>query len=265
VGSGRVGRSEPLPCLPSAHGGVLGAQLLAQLVVMAERLHSGRRVLDLHVLFVRPGRFDRTLTARVAELSAGRSFASTRVTFEQEGAVVAHADVLLSSDEPEGASGWTAMATSPPPEGCEPVRRGLLPWDARWVPVGQDGASECWFRIEEASEDEAVWRALLAFTVEPLTVVHAIDMAGWAPIVDRLTAAVVSQTITFARPVDVRKWHRVRVEVPHLGGARVLGRGTVSDDAGVLGATYGVSALLRGGASAGGERPLTQPTSRRPH
>jgi acyl-CoA thioesterase len=74
---------------------------------------------------------------------------------------------------------------------------------------------------------------------------HAVDLAGWTPIAARLRTAVVSQTVTFARPVDVRRWHHVRVEVPHLGGARILGRGAVSDDAGVLGATFGVSALIR--------------------
>jgi hypothetical protein len=59
------------PCLASAHGVVLGAQILAQLIVMVERLHPGRRVLVLNALFLRTGKLDHALTARVEDLSIG--------------------------------------------------------------------------------------------------------------------------------------------------------------------------------------------------
>lgn len=59
-----------------------------------------------------------------------------------------------------------------------------------------------------------------------------------------MPGAVLSQTVTFLEPLDVRDWHRVRVQVPWIGAGRLLARGEVWGPDG-LGATFATSGLLR--------------------
>lgn len=61
---------EPVTCIPSVHGGVLGEQLLGQLVRFAERLVPGKRVQSLQTLLLRPGR---PTTVDVEHLQSGRT------------------------------------------------------------------------------------------------------------------------------------------------------------------------------------------------
>ncbi len=55
--------------------------------------------------------------------------------------------------------------------------------------------------------------------------------------VGRAPVAVLSQTLTFLEPLDVRDWHRVRVVVPYVGAGRLLARGKVFDAQGRLAVT----------------------------
>lgn len=62
--------------LPTAHGGVLGAQLLDQTVVAAERRHPHKRVFDLHAALPHRARPGLPLLLGLEELSADRPFAT---------------------------------------------------------------------------------------------------------------------------------------------------------------------------------------------
>ncbi len=234
---------EPVSSVPSGHGGVLGAQLLGQQVRLAERLVPGKRVQSLQTLFLRPGDAGRPMTVDVEHLQAGRSFASLTLTFRQGDVLVSRAGVLLTVPE---ADFLRRVATAPaPPAGVTPVRRALLPWEALTVPADDPADLDLLLRVAGVGDDPSLWRALIAFTSEVPAVQQVVDGLG-VPVRDaRLPGAVLSQTLTFLEPLDVREWHRVRVVVPWIGSGRLLGRGEVFDATGSLAATFATSGLLR--------------------
>lgn len=238
----------PVRSLPSGHGGVLGAQLLGQQVLLAERLVPGKRVQSLQTLFVRPGQTGEPMTVDVEHLQAGRSFASLTLTFRQGDLLVSRASALLTVDEPDFLRRVAAAPALPP--GAAPVRRALLPWEARAVPTADPAELDLLLRAPQVPDDPSLWRALVAFTSEVPAVQQVVDGLG-VPVPDaRLPGAVLSQTLTFLEPLDVRAWHRVRVVVPYVGNGRLLARGEVFDDAGRLAVTFATSGLLRSPAPA---------------
>lgn len=233
----------PVRSVPSGHGGVLGAQLLAQQVRLAERLVPGKRVQSLQTLFVRPGRADRPLTVDVEHLQAGRSFASLTLTFRQDDVLVSRASALLTVQEPDFLRRIAAAPSLPP--GAEPVRRALLPWEARVVPTAEPTDLDLLLRAPGVPDDPSLWRALVAFTSEVPAVQQVVDGLEVEVPDARLPGAVLSQTLTFLEPLDVRDWHRVRVAVPYIGRSRLLARGEVFDAQGSLAVTFATSGLLR--------------------
>lgn len=234
---------EPVRSVASGHGGVLGAQLLGQQVRLAERLVPGRRVQSVQTLFLRPGRADLPLQVDVEHLQSGRSFASVSLSFRQDALLVSRASVLLTADEPD----FLRRVTTAPalPDGVTPVRRALLPWETCAVPVQDPVEFDLQQRIAGAGEDPSVWRALVAFTSEVPAVQQVVEGFGVPVEGDALPGAVLSQTLTFLDPLDVRDWHRLRVVVPHVGGGRLLGRGEVFGADGSLAVTFATSGLLR--------------------
>ena len=247
----------PVASVRSGHGGVLGAQLLGQQVRLAERLVPSKRVQSLQTLFVRPGRFDLPMTVDVEHLQAGRSFASLTLTFRQGDVLVSRASALLTVDEPDFLR---RVAAAPPvPPGVVPVRRALLPWQAMAVPTGDPADLDLLLRAPcDLVEDPSLFRALIAFTTEVPAVQQVVDGLGVAVPDARLPGAVLSQTLTFLEPLDVREWHRVRVVVPYIGAGRLLARGEVFDAEGALAATFATAGLLRAPVSrapTGGRTP----------
>lgn len=247
----------PVSSVPSGHGGVLGAQLLGQQVRLAERLVPGKRVQSLQTLFVRPGRADLPMTVDVEHLQAGRSFASLTLTFRQGDVLVSRASALLTVDEPDFLRRVAAAPSVPP--GVVSVRRALLPWQAIAVPTEDPADLDLLLRApSDLAEDPSLWRALIAFTSEVPAVQQVVDGLGVAVPDARLPGAVLSQTLTFLEPLDVREWHRVRVVVPYVGAGRLLARGEVFDAEGALAATFATAGLLRAPVSrapAGGRPP----------
>jgi acyl-CoA thioesterase len=239
----------PVRSVPSGHGGVLGAQLLGQQVRLAERLVPGKRVQSLQTLFVRAGQADRDMTVDVEHLQSGRSFASLTLTFRQGDVLVSRASALLTTDEPDFLR---RVLTAPPlPEGAVPVRRALLPWEALAVPTVDAADLDLLLRAPAVGDDPSLWRALVAFTSEVPAVQQVVDGLGVAVPDARLPGAVLSQTLTFLEPLDVRDWHRVRVVVPYVGAGRLLARGEVFDASGHLAVTFATSGLLRAPVGAG--------------
>lgn len=234
---------EPVQSVPSGHGGVLGAQLLGQQVRLAERLAPGKRVQSLQTLFLRPGDAGLPMTVDVEHLQSGRSFASLTLTFRQGDVLVSRANALLTALEPDFLR---RVATAPPlPGRMTPVRRALLPWDARAVPTDDPADLDLLLRVAGVGDDPSLWRALLAYTSEVPAVQQVVDGLGVRVPDARLPGAVLSQTLTFLEPLDVRAWHRVRVVVPWVGAGRLLGRGEVFDADGSLAVTFATSGLLR--------------------
>ncbi|MBL7495968.1 thioesterase family protein [Frankia sp. CN7] len=241
----------PVRCLPSAHGGVLGAQLLAQQIVLAERLAPGRTTQTMHTVFPNPGRFDAPVDVDVEWLQAGRTYATLALTFRQDGRPISRGDVLLGAHErdfvrhePARPDGWSG------PDAAAPVDHPMLPWEVRVAPGPSPYGLDLWQRIPDAPADPALARALVAFTSEPLlvprvTTAHADRGAVSLAPDQRLSAAILAQTITFAEEVDAREWHLVRIDSPHAGNGRVLGRGEVYRADGRLCAVFECVGMLR--------------------
>ena len=241
----------PILSLASSHGGVLGAQLVAQQVVLAERLAAGKSIQTLHTVFPNPSAWDQPLDVDVEWLQSGRTFANLALTFRQGGRPVSRADVLLGADAPDHVrheapvpAGWTG------PDAAIPVRHPMFPWETRTAPGPWAFGLDLWQRIPAAPADPALWRALIAFSAEPLAV-HFTELAheelGTAPAVpgQRVAASVLAQTVTFVEEIDVRDWHLIRVSAEHAGHGRVLGRGEIRQADGRLCAVFECVGVLR--------------------
>ncbi len=242
------GSPVPLRNLPSSHGGILGAQLVGQQVVLAERLHPGKRLQSLQTLFVRSGTWNEPLEAHVEQLQQGRSFASVSLTFRQGQNLICKAQVLLTADEPDPARATMAALPGPDPQEATPVAVAILPWDTRLAAGETWQNHDLWMRMNGVPDDSTLWRALVAYSCEPTTLPLFIAAHGAA---DRThTALLVAQTVTFFEDLDVRDWHLIRTEVPYSGGGRVHGRGQVLDSRGGPRALFTSVGLFR--AAAGG-------------
>jgi acyl-CoA thioesterase len=250
-----------LRCLDSAHGGILGAQLLAQQVVLAERLAPGKRVRTLHTLFTRPGRNDRVLEAGVERLYDGQPSAALALTFRQDGEVVSRAQVLLSGDDPDVThndaahndvthndvthNGRGPLGFAPPDESRR-VHRALIPWDARDVRGSHSRDIDLWLRAPSlVGEDSTLWSALLAHA----SVVPALEQlaeGGESGGPRAPEAAIFSHCLTLAVPVDVREWHLLQASSRLAGGAQAaLCRGEFRGPGDGLGAYFETSGLPR--------------------
>ncbi|WP_322762814.1 acyl-CoA thioesterase [Frankia sp. Cr2] len=243
------GSAAVLANLPTSHGGILGAQLVGQQVVLAERLHPGKRVQSLQTLFLRSGTWQEPLEAHVEQLQQGRSFASVSLTFRQGQELICKAQVLLTVDEPDLARTAVTAVPGPDPQDTTPVAMPLLPWDTRLAAGGTWQAHDLWMRRKDVPDDATLWRALVAYTCEPTTL--PLLMADYGTVggpdsVDRPhTALIVALTVTFFEDLDVRDWHVVRTDVPYTGGARVHGRGQVLDGGGRPRALFTTVGLFR--------------------
>jgi acyl-CoA thioesterase len=268
-----------LRCLDSSDGAIVGAQLLAQQVVLAERLFPGRRVHSAHTLFLRRGRNDRVLEVDVDRLLDVGECAALRLAFRQGGDLVAQAQVLLSAGEggghagrrgnarpaPGGAPGGGLPAGVGPPEQARPVRPALIPWEARAVsgpsPEVSGPSPELaelspevsglWLRVPSpprppsAGEAETLWRALLAHASEAPALAHAGPTAQAGPTAaGEGTITLRSHTLTFLDPIDVRDWHLMRIRVPSSGRGRTVCDGEFHGTDGRLAARFETVAAI---------------------
>lgn len=249
--AGDVTPPVPVRSLPNALGSVLGAQQLAQQIVLAERLAPGKTVQTLHAVFPNSSRWDRPVDVDVEWLQSGRTFANLTLTFRQDGQAISRGDVLLAADEPD----FVRHSTDRPedwtgPEAATPIEHPMMPWDVRTRPGPGPFSVDLWQRIPAAPDDPALARALVAYASEPLLVPRV--MAGHVARGElsigpdeRLSANIIAETMTFVEELDAREWHLVRVSSPHAGRGRALGRGEVYRADGRLCAVFECVAMLR--------------------
>ncbi|EIV90841.1 acyl-CoA thioesterase II [Frankia sp. QA3] len=233
-------------CVPSGHGGVLGAQQLGQQVVLAERLAPGKRLHTLHTLFLRGGRADLPLEIDVERLAGGRSVESFALSLRQGGDQLSRAQVMLAGGEPDYHRFDSPAADVGRPADAEPVRRALLPWEAAIMPRRAPRQLDLWTRIADAPDDPTMWRALVAHTVETLAIGDGMLNGGIAlPPRAELQAVVLAQTVTYLDDLDVRDWHLYRVQTPQAARGRILGRGELYGTDGGLRAVFETVNLVR--------------------
>lgn len=159
---GRVG----LASVPSSHGGVLGSQLLAQQVVLAERSEPGKRVQNLQTHFVRGGRWDRPIDAEIIRHHGGRSFTFLAMVFRQGDDVLTTSSVMLSVDELDSFRRDVPTPQVASRDVAPAVTRALIPWETRESITPDPANYEAWMRAAEARGDATLGRALIAHASE---------------------------------------------------------------------------------------------------
>lgn len=236
----------PLACLPTGHGGILGAQMLGQMVILAESRLCEMQVRTAAMRFIRRSNWETQLEARAEMHSGGRRFASATVSFLQQDVVVARGDVLLAASPQRevptpGArsggfeeSGWRSTPHA---------ARALWPWEVR-EGDGCGPVTEVWSRVPTAPDNLRLSRAILAFATEPLTIPLAIDRVGSRATGGHIPQAVVSHSISFVRDLDVSSWHRHRACLLAAVQGHLTGAGEVFDDYGRLAATTETIAII---------------------
>ncbi|OFB44397.1 acyl-CoA thioesterase II [Frankia sp. B2] len=237
----------PARCLPSTHGGVLGAQLLGQQIVLAERMTPNKITHSLQTVFMRPGDCRQPVWIDVERLAHGRSIDSLALTFRQDSLQICRADVMLRSPEPDFLRLRSTESDFLGPQHASPLDRPMMPWEVRVLPRADTHQLDQWQRIPEAPEDRSLWRAFIAHSCELLPLSDLLAVTGLTP-TKRLAVAVLSQNVTFYDDLDVRDWHLFRVRTLHAGHGRAIGRVEVFGPDGELRAGSELVGLLRGSA-----------------
>jgi acyl-CoA thioesterase-2 len=246
-----VGHSVPLGNMR----GVFGGQLLAQMIVAADRTVPDKTVKSLHVVFVRPAGLEAPLSFDVEVMHSGRLYSSATVNVSQGDRLCGRALVLLDSPDVE-----LAAHTSSPPEAAHPDEGGSRSmWGAAEVCVVGDvdldelaasGPPELllWVRFEGAPLDDGLNRGLLAYASEPYFFGAALrPHAGLSQVLagTRLVPAVITHSVTFHGPVSAADWLLLDIASPHLGRGRIYGKASVFSEAGEFVASVSQENQLR--------------------
>ncbi len=242
------------PNLPMEYHRVFGGQLLAQVIVAATTAEEGKRVKSLHVTFPKEGERDAATEIRVRAVSGGRTFASRAVEVVQGERPILLGTVLLDVAE-EGPGHQVALAESPPPGEAKPQDLQMIPWETRVVggvdlAVREEGPPELalWMRAPDSPADPTVQRALVAHATDLTligTTLRAWPGLGQADSPEKVHTAVVSHSIWFHGPLDLREWTRLEQQSPVSGGGRGFGTGHVLSTRGDLVASYAQESMIR--------------------
>lgn len=230
---------------PTPHGGIFGAFLLFQQVLIAERAVPGKRVITIQTVFANSGASGQPCQVSIDTLQNGRSFAFLTLTFRQGDLIVTRAEIMLTVDEadyvhhrntppaPAGAREW--------PEGSMGLWPGAVD---RWPGSSLD---ELALRFSLAEQpDASVSRALVALATEPAVMASLTGfMTLKAASPGRMAGNVLTQTITLLEPADLVAGVIVGSTARYAGQGRVHGDGRVLSVDGDLLGTFTTTGVLR--------------------
>jgi acyl-CoA thioesterase II len=232
--------------LPTAHGGVLGAHLLFQHVLIAERAAPGRRVLELQMSFIRGGYAGEPATATVETVNEGRSFSFIEITFRQRGILTCRSEILLTVDEDDYLRVQAAPAEPTDFSGWEqggPMWPGTRRLDPSSTRIRRVMAMEF-----DTPVDATTTRALLAMASEPEVHVALFSPAtpdGRPILPTEQSSFVLKQTVTFLEEADLSSGVIFRTVADYAGRGRSHGHGEVFDPSGRLLATFAITGVMR--------------------
>jgi acyl-CoA thioesterase-2 len=252
---------------PDSRNVVFGGQLMAQAVMVADRLHPGRPVRTLFANFARPGAIAQTTTFVADPLVNGRSLASETLTVQQGERLISRIHLLLDSgDEPYLDHGPTAPEVGSPDDaasskvelaypGCEVRTVGDVDtWDAQ-APTGP-ATLQVWLRWPHGPLSTALSQAMLVYATDGFligTAMRPYEGVGQDMAHGELSTGVISHTMTFHAPFQAGEWLLMDYEAPYAGHGRVYGRGQVFQD-GKLVASLVQDSIVRAMPGAGDHR-----------
>jgi acyl-CoA thioesterase len=234
---------------------VFGGQLLAQVVMAADRTVPDKTVKSMHVVFVRPATLDAPLSFEVDLMHSGRLYSSATVSVLQRGRLCARALVLLDTADEE-----LAAHSSPPPRAAHPAQGGVRSmWGAAEICIVGDvdlndlSASgppelQVWVRFDGAPGDDGCNRALLAYASEPYFFGAALrPHAGLSQSLanTRIVPAVITHSVTFHTAPAAAEWLLLDITSPHVGRGRIYGHASVFSETGAFVASVSQENQLR--------------------
>lgn len=250
-------------------GRLFGGQVLGQCMNAALRtVDQGWQCHSMHGYFLRPGRVDIPVIYRVEPSRDGRSFATRRVTGEQDGKIIFSCGISFHKEE-EGLHHQMDAPEVPGPEGLES-------WQQRWArgheidPKRYPGTSlppveirECWprdlinpaagepraafwFKTTEAMTDSTIDHQTMLAYASDLTLLGCAVMAHpYDPDSPEMQCASLDHGLWFHRPFRVDEWLLYYQDSPFSGGARGLSRGSFYTQSGELVASAVQESLIR--------------------
>ncbi|MFI6980632.1 acyl-CoA thioesterase [Embleya sp. NPDC050154] len=237
----------------------LGAQVLAQTVVAAERVVPHMAVQTLQGVFPRAGDPAEPVEVRVERLHQGRSAAMLQVGFRQGGHEHYRAFVTLGVVGPELVRHADPLpAEVVGPEDCSELPVSMLPWEVRTVggpaalhpdlagPPGLD----LWTRCTGVADTATMARAILAWSTEGFLGPVALRPYPQAEIErrgGRAMSVALAQNITFHEGFSAHEWLLLRCASEYAGDGRMHGRIRVFTRTGRLVASVTADGLMRPG------------------
>ncbi len=233
--------------LVTPHGGIYGAYLMFQQVLIAEMAAPGKRVISLQTAFANGGVSGEPCNVTVDVLQSGRSFAFLSLTFRQGELVVTRAEVMLTVDEPDFLNHDNPWSPIRRDASWPATPSGIWPGPARRWPDSSPLELAVEYSIDEPGLDESTTRALSALVTEPAVMAALMSFHEVPPAqAGRVAGNVLTQNVTLLRPADLAAGLLVRSRARYAGAGRVHGEGNLEDAAGALIGTFTTTGVLRG-------------------
>jgi len=237
----------------------LGAQVLAQTVVAAERVVPGMAVQSLQGVFPRAGDPNEPVDVRVERLHRGRSVAMLQVGFRQGANEHYRAFVTLGVAGPELVRHADPLvADVPAPEACDEFPVSMLPWEVR-TEGGVDALApelagpprlDLWMRCPKLPDTATTARAAVAWATEGFLGPVALRPYPAEEIArrgGRSMSVALAQNVTYHEDFSAHDWLLLRCASEYAGDGRMHGRIRVFTRTGRLVASVTADGLMRPG------------------
>ena len=232
--------------LVTPHGGIYGAYLMLQQVLIAELVAPGKRVISLQTAFANGGVSGEPCDVSVDVLQSGRSFAFLTLTFRQGELIVTRAEVMLTVDEPDFLTHDNPWPPITRDASWPATPSGIWPGPASRWPNSSPLELAVQYSIDEPNLDASTTRALSALVTEPAVMAALMSFHEVPAQAGRVAGNVLTQNVTLLRPVDLAAGLLVRSRARYAGAGRVHGEGNLEDATGALIGTFTTTGVLRG-------------------
>lgn len=233
-----------------------GQQILAAMVVAAEKAAPPKRTANVHAVFARTADIALPLDFVVHPVHSGRTFATLSIEARQGDRVCAAGLALLDNDAADLVASSVAMPEVVGPDDAAPVDMGVEGRDLRIVDdayspdPGRVGPPEvhAWLRYGGVPERPVIHRALIAQLSGHFHIAAAMRPhpgLGEEQAHRSLSTGNLSISHTFHRDADVGEWLLFCNRNTHTGRGLTFGTSEVFTEAGEHVASYSVQGMLR--------------------
>lgn len=215
---------------------LFGGMVVAQTIVAAGRTDPDRSIHSLQQVFLRGGNATDQLEYRVDRLFAGRTYASLRVEVRQQGEIISHAQVGMTSgfDSPDRQDDPPVRPDRATAENRDKLRNRPN-WDDQPVEILIDPNT-----VEDGKPDMAAWllpkgpmpddpllhQAVLGFVSD-----RGLMSVAWKPHGEHGTfnGATLDHSIWFHRPLVFDDWHSYVMHSSTIANGRGMNHGVIHD------------------------------------